>query len=48
MLESTGQLRKIKNTVLLEGAICDGSQFGGCDRSCMFFWNEAWLQRIGP
>lgn len=46
MLESTGKYRKVKNTVLLEGAMCDGSPFNGCDRSCFFFWREAWLRRI--
>jgi len=44
VLESTGEIRKLKNTVLLEGAICNGIY--GCDRSCFFFWKEAWLQRF--
>jgi len=44
VLESTGEIRKLKNTVLLESAICDGIY--GCDRSCFFFWKEAWLQRV--
>lgn len=38
-------LRKIKNTVLLEKAICDGEAHGGCDRSCFCMWREAWLKR---
>jgi hypothetical protein len=46
MLESNGQLRSMKNTVLLEGVMCDGSAFGGCDRSCFHFWREAWLKRV--
>jgi hypothetical protein len=45
LLESTGEYRKVKNTVLLEGVICDGSPFNGCDRSCFFYWREAWLNR---
>jgi hypothetical protein len=44
VLESTGEIRKLKNTVLLEGAICDGIY--GCDRSCFHFWREAWLERV--
>jgi len=44
VLESTGEIRKLKNTVLLEGGICDGIY--GCDRSCFFFWKEAWLERV--
>jgi len=46
ILEQTGQLRHLKDTVLLDGVICDGGQYGGCDRSCHFFWKEAWLKRI--
>jgi len=46
MLESNGELRNMKNTVLLEGAMCDGKAFGGCDRSCFHFWREAWLRRV--
>lgn len=44
VLESTGEIRKLKNTVLLEGGICDGIY--GCDRSCFHFWREAWLERV--
>jgi len=43
VLESSGEIRKLKNTVLLENAICNGIY--GCDRSCFFFWKEAWLER---
>ena len=46
MLESNGQLRNMKNTVLLEGVMCDGVAFGGCDRSCFHFWREVWLRRV--
>jgi hypothetical protein len=45
-LEGTGELRTMKNTVLLEGVMCDGREFGGCDRSCFHFWREAWLRRV--
>jgi len=45
LLEGTGELRRMKNTVLLDGAICDGYQ-GACDRSCFFFWREAWLRKV--
>lgn len=46
MLETNGELRTMKNTVLLEGVMCDGTAFGGCDRSCFHFWREAWLRRV--
>ncbi len=45
LLETNGELRNMKNTVLLEGVMCDGKAFGGCDRSCFHFWREAWLRR---
>jgi len=44
ILESTGEIRKAKNTVLLEGVICEGLY--GCDRSCFPFWREVWLERV--
>ncbi len=47
-LESNGELRNMKNTVLLESVVCDGREFGGCDRCCFHFWREAWLKRIEP
>ena len=41
---------KIKNArgiVLLEGVMCAGTEFyGNCDRSCLFFWREEWLERV--
>ena len=46
LLESNGELRKMKNTVLLEGVMCDGSEFFGCDRSCFHYWREVWLRRV--
>ena len=46
LLETNGESRKMSNTVILEGVMCDGAEFGGCDRSCFHFWREAWLKRI--
>jgi hypothetical protein len=46
LLETNGDSRKMTNTVILEGVMCDGAKFGGCDRSCFHFWREAWLKRI--
>ena len=44
-VESTGQIRQIKNTVLLDGTYCDGSSNGGCDAACHHLWREVWLRR---
>jgi len=46
LLETNGELRNMKNTVLLEDVMCDGKAFGGCNRSCFHFWREVWLKRI--
>ena len=46
LLESNGELRKMRNTVLLDGVMCDGDEFSGCNRLCFHFWREAWLRRI--
>jgi hypothetical protein len=39
------EVRRVSNTVLLEGAVCQGSGLR-CDRSCSYFWKEAWLKRV--
>jgi len=47
--EHEHQMRKVKNVVLLDGVICVGKGIYGredCDRSCFFFWKEAWLRKI--
>jgi hypothetical protein len=44
-LEESKQMRRVKNTVLLGGVLCDGLLMG-CDRACFFFWREAWLRRV--
>ena len=46
ILESSGEYRQVKNTVLLEGVTCDGEEWFGCDRSCYHFWREVWLRRV--
>jgi len=37
-----------RSTVTLTGVQCDGAQLPGnpgCDRACLLFWSEAWLER---
>jgi hypothetical protein len=46
MLESTGELRQIRHTVLLADVMCENLY--GCDRSCFHYWREAWLRRVPP
>lgn len=49
--ERRWKLFKVKNTVLLEGVVCDGKggiekAWDGCDRHCLLWWKEIWLERI--
>jgi hypothetical protein len=37
--------RRMRDTVHLEGAHCDGSEHGGCQADCLLFWKTAWLRR---
>ena len=46
--EKNVKLRRCKDMVILDGLICGGSwPFKECDRSCYFFWKEAWLEKVG-
>jgi hypothetical protein len=38
-------IRRMKDSVHLEGARCDGSGHDGCQAGCLIFWKEAWLKR---
>jgi hypothetical protein len=44
MERSPYEVRQLKNTVTLEGALCSGKSIG-CGRACFCFWREAWLRR---
>jgi hypothetical protein len=40
-------VKTAKGIVLLEGVYCKGTaDFGRCDRSCVLFWREEWLEKI--
>ena len=44
----TNKLRKCKNLVILEGLLCHGdpTHATACDRTCLYYWNQAWLERV--
>ena len=46
--EGTGKMRQLRNTVILEDAVCDSSYyaFGGCPRRDFMYWREIWLKRV--
>lgn len=45
--ENSDRVWRKRRTVLLEGSTCDSTQLshGHCDRGCLLFWNESWLER---
>ncbi len=49
ILEWSGELRPIANTVELEEATCHGRMCRSCPRNCYHLWREIWLRRVsGP
>jgi hypothetical protein len=38
-------IRRMENSVHLEGLRCDGTGHDGCQAGCLIFWKEAWLKR---
>ena len=47
ILEDSGKMRAISNTVLLQGTACSGLCFQGCARNGHPMWREVWLERTG-
>ena len=47
IVDGTGEMRKLKNTVFLEGSHCGCAHiaFGGCSRREYVYWREIWLRR---
>jgi len=47
IVDGTGEMRQLHNTVYLEGSMCGCSHvaFGGCPRDEFVYWREAWLRR---
>lgn len=46
--EGTGEMRGLKDTVLIENVLCDSAyySFGGCSRRELQYWREIWLRRV--
>jgi hypothetical protein len=47
--ERKWKMVSVKNVYLIEGMMCDGRDVfdaEGCDRSCFFFWKDAWLRKV--
>jgi hypothetical protein len=48
IVDGTGEMRKLRNTVYLENSECECScvAFGGCPRGEFSYWREIWLRRL--
>jgi hypothetical protein len=46
ILEWSGELRTISNTVELEEVTCHGRMCRSCPRNCYHLWREIWLRRV--
>jgi hypothetical protein len=46
IVEGTGEMRRLDNTVILKGATCDGNANSGCQRNCYLMWRTIWLHRM--
>ncbi len=41
------KVKKVRGIILLEDVMCQGTPaFGPCDRCCLLFWREDWLEKI--
>jgi len=47
IVDGTGEMRYLRNTVFLEGSLCSCAHisFGGCSRAEYVYWREIWLSR---
>jgi len=47
IVDGTGEMRRLQNTVRLEGSLCGCAHvaLGGCSRGELAYWREIWLQR---
>ncbi|MCA9621640.1 MAG: GNAT family N-acetyltransferase, partial [Myxococcales bacterium] len=44
--DDAGQMRAVDETVLLEGATCDGEGGSGCGRHCPMMYRDEWLEPV--
>jgi hypothetical protein len=46
ILEQTGKMIQLKNTVALKGVTCQGLCVKNCPRNSSLYWRETWLHRV--
>ena len=41
------KVKRVRGVILLKDVICEGTAaFGACDRCCLLFWREEWLEKV--
>jgi hypothetical protein len=46
VLEETGKMARLSNTVILDGLTCQGICSKNCPRANYLYWREIWLKRV--
>ena len=46
VVEASGEMAHLSNTVILAGVTCQGISARCCPRLCYHLWREAWLKRV--
>ena len=46
IIEGTGEMRKLSQTVILREAVCNGHAHFLCSRNCYLLWRKIWLKKI--
>lgn len=46
ILEQTGKMVHLTNTVALKGVVCQGACAANCPRAEYLYWRESWLRRL--
>jgi len=46
IVEQTGKMVHLKNTVALKGVVCEGVCAANCPRAEYLYWRESWLRRV--
>ncbi len=46
ILEKTGEMARLRNTVILDGIACQGLCSMNCPRANFLYWRECWLRRV--
>jgi len=45
IIEGTGEIKRLSQTVILDRANCDGQPHFGCGRNCYLMWRKIWLEK---